>query len=367
MLPIEIQKIKEETERVEKELFPPPPDPNAPAPTPDDKKSVDGKPGDKKSDEGDKKSKAPDKGQIDDKGKAPEGEPEPDADEKAEHKYSVLKGKYDKEVPKLHKDLRAANEQLLTMQSENAKLRTSIAEMNDRIAKIEASGAPESKKLEMLQDIENDPDIRVATENFPDVWKAVSKAIDKKVAAITATTAGKLEKVEADVKKADETSKNTADQAFYGYLDNNVQGWRDVNTDETFKIWLEQPVDKYSGRTKMELIRESIGRRDSSKVAEFFVDFAKEKEAAAKPAEPGKENEPAQEPEPIPEKIPVNPPKGRTAQTPKKVEIDKTTISSEHIADFYDKVRRGYYNGRQEAMQAEEKKIEKAVAEGRVV
>lgn len=352
MLPIEIQKIKEETERVEQELFPPE--------KPEGEKPEEKKPeGEPKSDEPKKDEKKPEA--------EPEKKPEESDEDKAEHRYSVLKGKYDKEVPRLHKDLKAANEQLLAMQSENAKLRTSIAEMNDRIAKIEGSGATEGKKLEMLQDLENDPDIRVATENFPDVWKAVSKAIDKKVEAIAKTTAGKLEKVESDVKRADETAKNTAEQNFYQYLDTNVQGWREVNTDEDFKVWLDQPVDKYSGRTKMDLIRESIGRKDAPKVAEFFVDFAKEREAAAKPAEVVDEKkEPEVEPAPVKAPVSVAPPKGRPAQTPKKVEPDKATISSEHIADFYDKVRRGYYNGKQNEMLAEEKRIEKAVAEGRV-
>lgn len=348
MLPTDIQRIKEETERVEKELFPP-------------EKPEEAKPEEKKP-EGETKSDEPKKEEIKPAAE-PEEKPETSDEDKAEHKYSVLKGKYDKEVPRLHKDLKAANEQLLAMQSENAQLRTSIAEMNARIAKIEGSGATEGKKLEMLQDLENDPDIRVATENFPDVWKAVSKAIDKKVEAIAKTTAGKLDKVESDVKRVDETAKNTAEQNFYQYLDTNVQGWREVNVDESFKEWLNQPVDKYSGRTKMDLIKETIGRKDAPKVAEFFVDFAKEKEAAAKPAEVVEEKA-----EPAVEKTPekVAPPKGRTSAPPKKVEPDKTTITSASIADFYDKVRRGYYNGRQDEMAAEEKRIEKAVAEGRI-
>ncbi len=344
MLPIDIQRIKEETERVEKLFFPEPTGATGATGTTGAAKSKEVSP------------------------------PEPTGatgatgstgdDGKAEHKYSVLKGKYDKEVPRLHKDLKAANERLLAMQSENASLRTSIAEMNDRVSKIEGSGATESKKLEMLQDLENDPDIRVATENFPDVWKAVSKAIDKKVEAIAKTTAGKLEKVESDIKRSDETAKNTAEQNFYQYLDTNVQGWRDVNTDDEFKEWMNQPLDKYSGRTKMDAIRESIGKMDAQKVSEFFVDFAKEKEAAAKPAEVvAQTTEESMVGKPA---VKVNPPKGRTGVPPRKGETDKTLITSESIADFYDKVRRGHYSGRPEEQAAEEKRIEKAVAEGRI-
>lgn len=340
MLPTDIQKIKEETERVEKLIFAPEPTgstgptgvakPKETPPEPTGATGATGQTGD---------------------------------DGKAEHKYSVLKGKYDKEVPKLHKDLKAANERLLAMQSENATLRTSIAEMNDRVSKIEGSGATDSKKLEMLQDLENDPDIRVATENFPDVWKAVNKAIDKKVEAIAKATAGKLEKVESDVKRADETAKNTAEQNFYQYLDTNVQGWRDVNTDDEFKSWLNQPSDKYSGRTKMDLIRDSIGRKDSQTVAAFFIDFAKEKEAAAIPAEVVVETKETEVEKPS---VKVSPPKGRAGVPPRKGEADKTFITSESIADFYDKVRRGHYDGRLEERATEEKRIEKAVAEGRI-
>jgi hypothetical protein len=237
--------------------------------------------------------------------------------------------------------------------------------MNERISKIEGSGATEVKKLEMLQDLESDPDIRVASENFPDVWKAVTKAIDKKIEEVAKITAGKLEKVESEIKKADEASQNTAEQAFYQYLDTNVQGWRDINVDSEFKDWLNQPVDKYSGRTKMNIIGDSIGRREAQKVAQFFVDFVKEQEVAAKPAgDVVTEEKPEREPEPA--KVSVSPPRGRTAQTPKKLEPDKTMISPTHIAEFYDKVRRGYFSGRHDEMLTEEKRIEKAVAEGRI-
>jgi len=354
MLPVEIEKIKEETERVEKELFPPQPPTGATGATgPAQKAGATGPKG---------PAELPGfEGATGATGDGP--------GEKEEHKYSVLKGKYDKEVPRLHKDLKSANEHLLAIQSENAKLRESLASMNSRIATIEGSGAQPAEQAQMLKDLENDPDVQVAMQNFPDVWKAVDKAITKRVEAIKVTTVGKLEKVEADLKRADETAKMTADQAFSNYLDSNVEGWREVNVDDNFKAWLRQPVDKYSGRTKMDIIMEDISRKNAPKVAEFFVDFAKEKQAEAESAKSSQAPVEATDGKPAePEKVPVKvaPPKGRVSAPPRNVEPDKTIITSDHIADFYDKVRRGFYNGKPEIMLTEEKRIEKAVAEGRI-
>ena len=61
------------------------------------------------------------------------------------------------------------------------------------------------------------------------------------------------------------------------------------------------------------------------------------------------------------------PPKGKRPEPPKRP-LDKNSeiITQEHIADFYDKKRRGYYVGRETEADAEEKRIEKAVVENRV-
>jgi len=355
-LPTEIEKIRLETQKIEDEMFKqvkpkPSEEPPQPAETPPVEPPKEGEL---------PKEKLVTEPPVEEPAEVPPAEPKKKEDFK--HKYNVLKGKYDKEVPRAHSEVREAKDRAIVLEDEAARLRARVAELEVAKPKEEVK---EQKPI-TLEELEKDPEIAYAKENFPDVYKAFAKMF-KAVGTGSVDTAlkGRVEKIEAEVKNVAESTARTSMQTFHGYLDDNVEGWREVNRDPKFKEWLSAE-DRYTGKPKMALIQDAIGRLDGPTVSAFFEDFAKENTIPRE--EPVVDTENTLEPKPNAEPVrPKNivPPKGKPPVPPKRPDAENI-ITTEYITDFYDKVRRGSYVGREDEKRSEEKKIEQAVVEGKV-
>jgi len=337
LLPTDIQAVIEQTQKIEDELFK---KPGTPPPADAPPKPEDVPP---KVDEPPVPPPAVEPPPITD-------EPPPPEDFK--HKYEVLQGKYNKEIKEGKDKVRETSDRLLFLEDERSKLLGQLVDLTGKVTKGkdgEPVDTPSSVDLESL------PETQYIKAEFPDVWKAMKVVI----AHSAKDTQKKLDdvekKIESSVKVSDTTSWNTFNQ----YLDTNVEGWREVNVDPEFKEWLKVP-EKYSGITKLELINRDISSRDGTSVAKYFKDFATEKAVKVEPpVTDGATPPPAALPQGgLPKSKPGSPPPKRPA-TPEN-------LTTEHITDFYQKLQRGYFIGRETEAAAEEKRIEKAVMEGRV-
>jgi len=348
-LPTEIERIRLETQKIEDELFKQEPKPvEKPVETPPK--------------EGEVPKEVP---AVEPPKEEPPVEPvpEPEKPEDFKHKFKVLKGKYDKEVPRAHTEAREAKDRAIVLEDEASRLRTRVAELE--AAKPREEDKPDQKPI-TLEELEKDPEVAYVRDNFSEVYKAFVKMFK---AAGTSNTdpslKGRVERIEAEVKNVAESTARTSMQTFHGYLDENVEGWRDINKDLKFKEWLSTE-DRYTGKPKMALIQDAISKLDGPTVSAFFEDFAKENSTVKE--EPVVDTEDTLETPPIAEPVkPKNivPPKGKPPVPPKRPDVENT-ITTEHITDFYEKVRRGHYIGREDERKSEEKKIEQAVVEGRV-
>lgn len=184
---------------------------------------------------------------VDTEGAQPTGEREESAEEDWEHKYKVIKGKYDKEVPRLHKEIKS-------LKREKNDLLRRISLLESVIAQMQSS-QPQRASEHVQQAQEDDEELELLKKEYPEVYKAVSKLLDKK-----------LRTVEDNVKRY---SASVAEQAFYSQLDALVPQWRELNTDPDFLDWLQEDEGD-TGFTRHQLMLMAFDRRDANGVARWF-------------------------------------------------------------------------------------------------
>jgi hypothetical protein len=372
VLPFEIRKVQEDTQKIEDALFKKEP-PKKEEPKKEEP-PVKEEPSKEPPVEEPPKEEVPAE-ELPKEEEPPREEPpkeEPGKPVDWEHKYRVIDGKYKKELPREREARKAAEDRTISVEYENSELRKQVADLTGKLE----TGKPVSANAEIdkipktvqtaLDELDSDSEVQLIKNEFPAVWKALKKTLAKASEAILQGATEKVSRVEKKIEVSEEEIRRTNWNAFHKYLDDNVSGWRVVNKDPGFSEALQE-VDEYSGKTKKALIDDAIHQMDGKRVAKFFLDYAKSK----KPPEPKKEapkDETVEDGEKIPAKpADVNPPKSRKNPPPAKPDDkNKQIITTEHITKFYEDKRRGAYLGREAEFLAEEKKIELAVVEGRV-
>jgi len=253
-------------------------------------------------------------------GKEPE-EPE-DQEDKWEHKYKVLKGKYDKEVPALHKEIKR-------LRRDNEELRARIALLEQMITQMRSV----QESPEQPED-EEDEALRSLKENYPEIYTAISKLLEKKI------------KREVEPKVA-----RTADEIFYAQLTALVPEWQKLNVDPDFLDWLDER-DPVSGFTRKQLLHIAYEKRDAQAVANFFKKYLEEQRGTEEP-------EPATPP---PATKAVAPPARRTKKSGKPT---KKIWKQSEVEALYKKAALGKIDPNE--WKKLEKELVEAALEGRVL
>jgi hypothetical protein len=126
-------------------------------------------------------------------------------------------------------------------------------------------------------------------------------------------------------------------QDVYSVLDQNMPNWREINVSREFVLWL-QGYRPYSNQPKSVLLRNAFDSGDAGRVLTIFRGFL------------GDTQQPAS-----------------IARTPRmSVDNSSATITNADIDAFYDRVRRGFYEGKDKQKAAEEAQIHRAILEGRL-
>lgn len=345
LLPTDIQAVIEQTQKIEDDLFK---KPDTPPPADAPPKSEDVPP----------KVDEPPVPPPAEPPPALEPPPEPPPPEDFKHKYEVLQGKYNKEIKEGKDKVKETSDRLLYLENERSDLLKKVIDLTGKVGKPDDKGGDKAVDTPPPADLDNLPEVQYLKTEFPDVWKAMKTVVSRSVTDAVKDTKEKLDAVEKKVESSTKVSDTTSWNTFNQYLDTNVEGWRDVNIDPEFKEWLKVP-ETYSGITKLELINRDIANRDGIAVSKYFKDFAVSK--AVKPDAPPADKPPAPSAPPAP-----GLPKSKPGSPPPKRPATADIITTEHVTDFYQKLQRGYYIGREAEAAAEEKRIEKAVMEGRV-
>jgi len=284
----------------------------------------------------------------------PEVSPEPEA--KAERtdwkqKYSVLKGKYDAEVPRLSQDLRDANYR--------------IDKLEDKIAGAARVTAPAPEK----------PRADFTAEEIADYGEDLLDVIGRKARSIVESEyRPQIEKLTGELgtlkSQLGETGQRVAKQEtneVFAQLDREVQDWRKVNVDPSFHEWLDQ-VDPFSGETRKELMLRAFNRKNARQVKAFFDSYGKENAtvvvpstAASQPSGQGGTKSEARLN--LDDYIaPGSPRTGGDSGAPK----DKRVWSNSEIGAFYSDIQKGRYKSRPDDRARIEADIIAATREGRI-
>ena len=189
---------------------------------------------------------------------------EPPSGENWEHKFKVLQGKYDKEVPRLHRQFRTAK-------SQNQQLLDRVSQLEQTVKQLKETPPPAAEPDNPLTQEE----ITQFGPDLIDIIRRVAKAetgvaLDEQLRPIKQT----VEQVQEAVANPAESGTVSAEQVLAD-LAEAVPEWEKQNVDPQFLNWLDEK-DPYSGKARTELIADAWTAGDSERVISLFKGFQKE-------------------------------------------------------------------------------------------
>lgn len=219
-----------------------------------------------------------------------------------EHKYKVLKGKYDKEVPRLTKELRM-------LKTEKEQLQQRISLLEQVVSEVMSRGrtVPQAPQ----QEEEEDEELLKVKEDYPEIYKAVTKLVEKK---LTREVRPEIEQVKA----------STTQSAFYSRLSALVPQWQSINSDPDFLDWLSRPSEELPTKTRHQVMLMAFQEGDADAVASFFKRYIQHVKSNSEGEEVSMKSQAEKS---------VAPPYRKTAQSGK--ETTKRIFKESEIKDFY--------------------------------
>lgn len=166
-------------------------------------------------------------------------------DEQLEHRYKVLQGKYNSEVPRLA--------------AENKDLKQRLQDLEHSLETL--------KNAKPLEPLVKPEEIEEYGEGLIDVARRIARE----------ELAAKQAEIDALKAKIDSVSNVTAQKVesdFFKSLTEMVPDWEQVNQDAGFLTWLDE-VDELTGETRQVLLSRAEKSRDAARTAKFFTTFKK--------------------------------------------------------------------------------------------
>jgi hypothetical protein len=298
----------------------------------------------------------------------------PQPDEQAEHKYRVLQGKYNAEVPRLQAQNKDLQQRFESMQHQLNSTQQLLASLGSQQAQAPNLGqpAPQPSLVSPKEVTEFGADLydfvkRAAAE----VAQPMVHTLEERFRPVAQTVQQLAPAVQQTREDQQRTSADVAHEKMCNGLDDLAAGWEAVNVLPEFQAWLEE-IDPYAGAKRGAMLAQAYGSGDVTRVAHFFTGFQKE-HAAVAPS--GQQAQPAAQgtnPGATPNVSLASlaaPGTGiggpGAAGTPNESGQQRVYTQSE-ISAFYTDVRKGAYRGRDADKIAIEKDIFLAQKQGRV-
>ena len=180
-------------------------------------------------------------------------QPQLQDDDTSEHKYSVLQGKYNRELTELRDQL-------------DAQAGT-IANLNSLIVSMNANPASPAAELSQMgappQDGQGELDV-VKFEGYgPEMIDLVK---------LVQSQATELAQLKGETNKLSEKQVKTEAEVYFETLDNSVPDWRNLNKDQGFLDWLKLP-DGLSHTPRQENMTSAHMALDAKSVAKYFLAY----------------------------------------------------------------------------------------------
>ena len=236
-------------------------------------------------------------------------------DETYEHRFKVLQGKYNAEIPRLA--------------GENKELKTKLQELEVALEQLKNKPEPLVKPEEIEEYGEGLIDVarRIAREELAGKDAEIN-ALKAKIESLSNVT---TQKVEAD---------------FFSSLTSMVPDWEQVNQDPKFLTWLDE-VDELTGQTRQVLLSSAEQSRDAARTAKFFTAFKKASTSWAANSTAALDSQ-------------LTPPTNKAPNTPPAKKI----WTRAEVGEFYARARRGEVSDAEQI--AIEADIMAAQIEGRI-
>ena len=276
--------------------------------------------------------------------------------EAAEHRYDVLKGKYNAEVPDFALKLTQALNKISSLENEMVALRAQPGTPQDKLEGLKS----------VKEALAQDPSIQYLKDELPKVYDALDVFFEKTIAESSKSLKEEIKQLREEVKVTREDTARSDREKFYGVLSDKVKGWEVINESPEWKAWLLQ-TDRHSGLTRQAMISDAYNKMDSTRTVNFFTDYIEE---AGLVKDKNKAREVVEEPIPKKKedvapntvKIPVP---GADIQDKNKPEF----ITSSEVNDYYRKLEKIGRLGQTtpEDVKIRGLQIDKAIQEGRVI
>lgn len=217
----------------------------------------------------------------------------PQQDDSWEHRFKVLQGKYNSEVPRFA--------------TENKELKAHLESLQVEVEKLKAEPP---KPLVSQQEVDE------YGEGLIDVARRIAR---EELAAKEA----EIETLKRQVANISDVTANTAKNDFFKSLAAISPDWKQINEDPKFLAWLDE-VDDFTGESRQSLLSKAEQARDAARVAKFFTLFQKTSSSWAANSANALEQQ-------------IVPPTNKAPDTPPS----KRVWTRGEISQFYDRMRRG--------------------------
>lgn len=220
--------------------------------------------------------------------------PAPGSDEQLEHRYKVLQGKYNSEVPRLS--------------AENKELKTKLQDLEVQVEALKNAKPPES--LVKPEEIEE------YGEGLVDLARRIAKEE-------IATKQAEVDALKARIESLTNVTTQKVETDFFKSLTAMVPDWEQVNQDAKFLAWLDE-YDELAGETRQSLLTKAEKSRDAERTAKFFTAYKKASSSWAAKATESLDQQ-------------VVPPTNKAPNTPPSKKI----WTRGEVSEFYARMRRG--------------------------
>ena len=298
----------------------------------------------------------------------PEGTPEAESTEEAttpvvtppeqptpepwESRYRTLQGKYDAEVPRLFAEISSLKRQLA---------QPIVVPVQAPIVPPAPAGPLNIKDI-LAGDKDLETQLAAFSEDYPDVSGLLVKLTERAAAVNNQRMNEAIQAQAQTAQTVQELQAETRNKQYWDIVNRDLPDWQETRNDPDFAVWLGE-VDPYTGITRGELTQDAIQKNDAYRVINIYKGFRASKEA----------NIQYQSASPNDHK-PVNPaaalaapPSGSRSAPALTTQNKETPITSAYIQQFYNDAAKGKYRSNDKEFNIIEKRINKAVAEGKVL
>jgi hypothetical protein len=266
-----------------------------------------------------------------------------------EHKFKVLQGKYNAEVPRLHRELSETRQ-------ERDHFRGLVATLSTP-KEPTAPAAPAAKvKPEEISEW--------GTDLYEFVKKAAAEVVTPQVDEVRQEVRNQYGKVEQSVSTVKQTVAQSARDRLFAELSAQVPSWQAMDTDEGFNRWLDVE-DVFTGQPRRKLLNAAYVANDAPRVIAFFKTYLNENAAVSPRPSPAAPAPAAVAPQMrLEDMVAPGTPKAGAAGAPNGGE--KRIWSQAEIDAHFRAVQRGTFRGRPAEQRAIELDIVAAGREGRL-